>query len=118
MFKFAKLFFLVAIRVVVRVAVRDVVLNWEMQIVRVKKGPVNGSKCYPLFSWDSIVRCVRIGYSDVLLTGSVPDVEGRVSVQTDPDCEVRCVTRLGPLCVTTFHSVPFLPGDWMLGEKT
>ena len=104
--------------VVFWVDVSIVVLIWGMLIVRVKKGPVYGSMCYPLFSWDSIVRCVRISYSDVLLTGRVPDVEGRVSVKTDPDCEVRCATRRGPRCVTTFQSVPFLPGDWMLGEKT
>ena len=80
LFKFAKLFFLVTIRVVIRVAVGYVVLTWEMQIVRVKKGPMDGSKYYPLFSWDSIVRCVWIGYSDVLMAGRVPDVEGRVSI--------------------------------------
>jgi len=89
-----------------------------MQIVRVKEGPVDGSKYYPLFSWDSIVRYVRIGYSNILLSGRVPDVEGRVSVQTNPDCQVRSVTSLGSGCVSTFQYVPFLPGDWMLGEKT
>ena len=116
--KVAKLFFLVAIRVVIGVAVRNVVLTWELQSVRVKEGPVDGSKYYPLFSWDSIVRYVRIGYSDILLSGRVPDVEGRVSVQTNPDCKVRSVTSHGNGCVSTFQSVPFLPGDWMLGEKT
>ena len=76
-------------------AVRSVCLTWDLQSIRVQEGSVDGSKYYPLFSWDSIVRYVRIGYSDILLSGRVPDVEGRVSVQKNPDCKVRSVTSLG-----------------------
>ena len=116
--EFAVLFFRVTIRVVIGVAVRNLVLTWELQSIRVQEGSEDGSKCYPLFSWDPVVRYVGISYFDILLSGRVPDVDSRINVQANPDCKVRRVTSLGKGCVSTFQYVPFLPGDWMIGEKT
>ena len=59
---------------------------------------MNGTKYNPLFSWDVGVRSVSVSYADILLSGRIPDVKIWVVVQTDPDCEVRCVGGLGKIC--------------------
>ena len=52
---------------------------------------MNGTKYYPLFSWDAGIRSVRVSYSDKPLGDMILDVKIRVFFQANTCCEARRV---------------------------